>query len=110
MPHFIPCPWCKILIVDWFHEWYPKPQYGQIKLGHSAMDCPHHQCRQSVTLNKGILVPAQNLVAEQRSLLQAEVWAVKQQGYPTLEAFLAHPDEQPRAKHFRSGYWLTINV
>jgi hypothetical protein len=76
MPHFILCPWCKTLIVDWFHEWYPKPQYDQIKLGHSAMDCPHHQCRQSVTLNKGILVPAQNLVTEQRSLLLALMKAI----------------------------------
>lgn len=41
--------------------------------------------------------------------LQAEIWAVQQQGYPSLETVLTHPDEEPRAKHFRSGYWLTIN-
>jgi hypothetical protein len=110
MPHFIPCPWCRTLIVDWFHELYPQPRYAQIKIGQMAMDCPHHQRRQPVTLNKGKLVPAQNLVTAQRSLLQAEIWAVQQQGYPTLEAFLTQPDEQPRAKYFRSGCWPQINV
>jgi hypothetical protein len=110
MPHFTPCPWCNILIMDWFHEWYPKAQYEQIKLGQLAMDCPDHECRRPVTLNKGKVVPAQSLVTAERILTQAETWAVQQQGYPTLEAFLTHPDEQPRAKYFRSGYWLQINV
>ena len=58
MPHFTPCPWCEVLIVDWFHEWYPKQQYDEIKLGKLAMDCPHHQCRRPVTLHIGKLVSA----------------------------------------------------
>ena len=95
MPHFTQCPWCMALIVDWFHEWYGRPQYDQIKLGQLARDCPHHQCRKPVTLNKGKIVAAQNIVTAQRSVQQAEVWAVKEQGYPTLEAFLVHPDETP---------------
>lgn len=110
MPHFTPSPRCKTLIVDWFCEWYSKPEFDQIKGGQLAMDCPNDECRQPVTLNKGRLVPAQNLMIAQRSLSQAEAWAVQQQGYPTLEAFRIHPDEQPRAVYFRSGYWPQISV
>jgi hypothetical protein len=89
MPHFTHYPWCDAYIWDSFQEWHLSPEYEETKAGRWAMDCPHPGCR----------------------ITGAGEWATDvSQGYSDLVSFLTNPDEQERAKYFRSGYWPEINV
>jgi hypothetical protein len=113
MPHFTDCPWCNAYIWDWFLEWYLRPQQEEMGNGRLAMDCPNPECRRPVTIHKARVVRARDdLPVAKRSLIQAEKWATDPTfgNHPTLEDFLTNPGEQPRAGHFRSGYWPQINV
>jgi hypothetical protein len=125
-PRYQNCPWCKEEIVDWFTEWYPRDQYDEIEAGTLAMDCPSPDCRRPVFLNKAKLSPVpqgqdptdQNVLKwvlatfhpAIRSVEKATDWATGPGAYPSLEAFLTDPTQQPRAEYFCSGYWPQINV
>jgi hypothetical protein len=113
VPKYEFCPWCGTEIADWFLEWYPKEgQYEDIRDGKLAMDCPVRGCRKPVLMNKGKIVPApQGTEPAIRPIEGAERWLkVTNSMWPDLKDFLVDPDEQPRTKYFRSGYWPEINV
>lgn len=113
MPHYALCPWCIVTIADWFLEWHTPQQQNDIYKGQLAMDCPIHDCRRPVTMNKGRVVQAPpELKTVHRSIDLAEKWATDPMfgNYTTLADFLANPGEQPRAQYFRSGYWPQVNV
>jgi len=112
MPNSVNCPWCGIMIGDWFIEWYPKQQYEDIRDGKLPMDCPNSVCRKPVLMNKGKLKQApKEMEAAVRPVSGALHWLqVTNAPYPDLVSFLTEPAEQNRTKFFRSGYWEGINV
>ena len=88
------------------------------------MDCPRHDCRLPVFMIKGKLSPVPvgmtpdpatmkqilaDVVPNIRSAEKANDWAIRSK-WQSLEEFLTDPTQQPRAIHFRSGYWPHINV
>jgi hypothetical protein len=112
MPHDEICPYpdCGKTVKDWFIEWYSIPNQYEIGRQKLAMDCPY--CRRPVMLSKRRpVIPAHAMDMEPRSYDAATRYARSLvEGYPTLEAFLADPNQAQKAAPYQQGYWPHVNI
>jgi|SRR3954452_22900330 len=113
MPHAKKCPHCGRKVWDWYMEWYPQPEKGEIFLGRAAMDCPW--CRNPVifdykteALSKAPPDYPRNRVFQRQEGL-ALVTAMAR-AYKTLGDFLTSPTERWTATPFRFRYWPHIDL